>query len=197
MYVTKFLKIVFFSIFILVGITVYGLVANNKLNSYYSTNKMIKHETLNDSMIYTYNTSNVTVLFIEGNEKNGYEGFAKCLFKENGKLLGSYKIDNESASIENIYVFIDDAKKIKYYFLETSDSMGNVCFDILNITNNVNKIASKCFSLDDFNSPTMISKNKYLPITYTMFEKGGGLYLKVGSTYKSDIITLKKPSNVK
>lgn len=43
----------------------------------------------------------------------------------------------------------------------------------------------------------VLKQDKYLPITYTMYKKNGGLYMKVGSTYKTDIITLKKPTSGK
>jgi hypothetical protein len=54
------------------------------------------------------------------------------------------------------------------------------------------KIKSQYKIYSGYTPPKLLKQDRYLPITYTLFEKDGGLYMKVGSTYKSDIITLKK-----
>lgn len=59
------------------------------------------------------------------------------------------------------------------------------------------KQTSQFHIFSGYSPEKLLSENKPLPITYTMYEKDGGLYMKVGSTYKSDIITLKKPNSVK
>ncbi|MCX6060703.1 MAG: hypothetical protein NT103_00405 [Campylobacterales bacterium] len=69
---------------------------------------------------------------------------------------------------------------------------------ILEISKNkVKKITKKDFFDDIYTPQKLLNQQKFLPITYSMFSKDGGLYMKVGSTYKSNIITLKKPTSVK
>lgn len=59
------------------------------------------------------------------------------------------------------------------------------------------KQTSQFHVFSGYSPEKLLSQDKHLPITYTMFEKDDGLYIKVSSTYKSDVITLKKPTSVK
>jgi hypothetical protein len=78
---------------------------------------------------------------------------------------------------------------------DASSGAGVLIIEISN--NNAKKIFRDNFDDEHYTPKKLLDKQKFLPINTTLFEKNGGLYMKIGSTYKSDIITLKKPTSMK
>jgi hypothetical protein len=116
--------------------------------------------------------------------------FNKLVLKDVGDLdLTNANICEDLSN--NQYVMIEDE-----WEQEDGDS-GHGVFIIDLSKNNTKTFTRSTVNNDDYTPHKLLLKMQYLPITYTMFSKDGGLYLKVGSTYKSDIITLKKPTSVK
>ncbi len=96
----------------------------------------------------------------------------------------------------------ENYKNNKYVILENewededaSSGTGVLVIDISN--NTAKKLYRDNFDDERYTPKKQLNQQKYLPITYKMYEKDGGLYMKVGSTYKSDIIILKKPNSRK
>lgn len=58
----------------------------------------------------------------------------------------------------------------------------------------VEKLKSQYKIISGHTPEILLKQDKYLPINFTMYEKDGGLYFKVGSTYKANVLTLKKPT---
>ncbi|MDD2369398.1 MAG: hypothetical protein PHQ90_08855 [Sulfuricurvum sp.] len=85
------------------------------------------------------------------------------------------------------------------YFIfeqEAEYSMSYIVFEISK--NTATKIIDNSYSCDKYMPPKLKDTADCYPADFIIYsEKDGGLYMKVGSTYKSDIITLKKPANVK
>ncbi len=96
----------------------------------------------------------------------------------------------------------EDLKNNQYIIIqnewEDEDASSGTGILVIDISNNTaKKLYRDNFDDERYTPKKQLNQQKYLPITYTMYEKYGGLYIKVGSTYKSDIITLKKPTSVK
>lgn len=85
------------------------------------------------------------------------------------------------------------------YFIfeqEAEYSMSYIVFDISK--NTATKIIDNSYSCDKYMPPKLKDTTDCYPAEFTIYsEKDGGLYMKVGSTYKSDIIPLKKPTSGK
>lgn len=151
-------------------ITNYEIKDNNESN---------KKFTLKDSVSHDYTNANVC----EDSKHNHYFVLEQGNFEsedDDGRNLTGKIIEIINANNKN-------NDKEKYFYGTFYDQYFKV----------PKKQTSQFHIFAGYSPEKLLSENKPLPIAYTMYEKDGGLYLKVGSTYKSDIITLKKPINVK
>lgn len=131
----------------------------------------------------------------------------KQIYKSNA-LETQYVIkkdQNEIAKIISDKLATDHYKARAYnvsdtlYFIfeqEAEYSMSYIVFEISK--NTATKIIDNSYSCDKYMPPKLKDRTDCYPADFTIYsEKDGGLYMKVGSTYKSDVITLKKPTSVK
>lgn len=131
----------------------------------------------------------------------------KQIYKSNA-LETQYVIkkdQSEIAKIQSDKLATDHYKARAYnlsnmlYFIfeqEAEYSMSYIVFEISK--NNATKIIDNSYSCDKYMPPKLKNTADCYPADFTIYsEKNGGLYMKVGSTYKSDIIMLKKPTSVK
>ncbi len=137
---------------------------------------------------------------IASDNKSEYD--ISYIIKKNNATLKKITLKNVGVFNHTKGSFCEDLNKNQYFVIEdeweeeNGDSgKGVLVIDVSQ--NNVKKLIKSNFDNDDYTPYKLLLKMKYLPITPTLFEKDGGLYMKVGSTYKSDIITLKKPTSVK
>lgn len=180
--------------------------ANSSLDSNNTTvftqNKLQKKELENGNTIYTSKALNVNVIlhpYISNTDKD-YVDYVFFIEKHKIGNIRFYDSSGNFGDFGNVYSFIN--KNSTYIILEYLDESLERYYFIVDVTNSKiskifeHKYGDKYSSLK-YTPEKLLMQNKYLPITYTMYEKDGGLYLKVGSTYKSDIITLKKPNSGK
>jgi len=179
--------------------------AMNKVSEYdklaeheYQRYTMIKKELSSGDLSYLYQDIKVKIIN-HGSMSDSDKAYIDYVFYKNNKLDGNcrfYQTDSFS-DFGNAYLF-KSFSNTSYMLIEYNGEY-NTYFFIVEIANNkaVKKIYEHSYYYNRYTPEKLLKQDTYLPITYTIYEKGGGLYMKVGSTYKSDIITLKKPANVK
>ncbi|MDD3596768.1 hypothetical protein [Sulfuricurvum sp.] len=130
---------------------------------------------------------------------------ASYIVKKNNTKFNLVTLKNSGTLNYSKALICDDMNEVKYILLidefegggedGTYSGEGVLILEISN--NNLMKINKKDFFDKKYTPKKLLDEDKTLPLTYTMYKKDGGLYMKVGSTYKSDIITLKKPNSGK
>lgn len=119
------------------------------------------------------------------------------IFQRKGLKPKSYFINGADAlELGDIYYFIRNRQK-EWAIIETNGEFGATLFVVEIDGDKLKELKQSHYDYVKYTPDKLLKQDKYLPITYTMFEKDGGLYLRVGSTYKSDVITLKKPAEGK
>lgn len=94
-------------------------------------------------------------------------------------------------SKDNQYIILQDE-------WEQEDASSGTGILVIEISNNeAKKLYRENFDDERYTPKKLLNQQKYLPLSSSLFEKNGELYMKVGSRYKTDIITLKKPTSGK
>jgi hypothetical protein len=124
------------------------------------------------------------------------------IIKNNNIKLNILTLQNTGTLIHTDASVCNNSKNNQYIIIEDEwegeDASSGTGILVIEISNNTaKKLYRDNFDDERYTPKKLLNQQKYLPITPTLFEKNGGLYMKVGSTYKSDIITLKKPTSVK
>jgi hypothetical protein len=170
-------------------------------SSIFEQNKLLKKELENGNIIYRSKELNIDVIShatISDTDKD----YVDYIFFTKSQNLGHirfYDVDSFTDS-GNAYLFVNVHSK--YLLAEYLDENLERYYFIVDLTNpKISKIFEHKYG-DKYSSfkytpKKILEQDKHLPVSYNLFEKDGRLYLKVGSTYKSDIITLKKPANGK
>lgn len=110
--------------------------------------------------------------------------------KDIGFIIHTNAIICENSKDNQYMVFQDECEQE-----DASSGTGVLVIDISN--NTAKKLYRDNFDDERYTPKKLLNQQKYLPITPTLFEKDSGLYMKDGSTYKSDTITVKKPTSMK
>lgn len=119
------------------------------------------------------------------------------IIKKKKLLLNKITLKNVSGLLYADASICEDLKNNQYIIIqnewEDEDASSGTGILVIEISNNTaKKLYRDNFDDERYTPKKLLNQQKYLPITPTLFEKDGGLYMKVGSTYKSDVITLKK-----
>ncbi|MDD4950805.1 hypothetical protein [Sulfuricurvum sp.] len=167
--------------------------AKNTNNIQYLTSVFNKKNISSQSIKYNLNDYTVFTTAKCGDDDCKYV----VLVNKKNKVLGEFNIDNADAwSLDNIYLLNNTIDQ--QYFVIEAYCEDSVKYFVVSVNNDkISLILKKEFYNEQYTPQKLLKQNKYLPVTYSMFEKDGGLYMKVGSTYKSDIITLKKSTSMK
>lgn len=138
--------------------------------------------------------------FIQPHNRADYD--TSYIIKKKNLLFNKITLKDVSGLFYTNTILCEDSKNNQFIVLEdewegedASSGTGILVIDISN--NTAKKLYRDNFDDERYTPKKLLNQQKYLPITPTLFEKDGGLYMKVGSTYKFDIVTLKKPANVK
>ncbi|MDD5160803.1 MAG: hypothetical protein PHI47_12165 [Sulfuricurvum sp.] len=124
------------------------------------------------------------------------------IIKNNNIRLNTLTLKNTGTLIHTEASICNNTKNNEYIIIEDEwegeDAGSGTGVLVIDISNNTaKKLYRDNFDDERYTPKKLLNQQKYLPITPTLFEKDGGLYMKVGSTYKSDIITLKKSNSGK
>jgi hypothetical protein len=163
-------------------------IAGNDLNST-EINKQLK----NGFLVNSYRYKDYFLLNQQIYKTDGI--VTQYTIQKAKKNLGKISTKNLATDPYNAKVYeVDDS----LYFILEQESEYTMSYLILKVTDTyVEKIIEKSYSCQEYMPPKTKHMYDCYTANFTMYEKDGGLYLKVGSTYKSDVITLKKPTNRK
>lgn len=167
-------------------------------SSIFEQNKLLKKELENGDITYTSKALNVKMHlhpYISDTDK----AYVDYIFLTNQHNLGNIRFyDTDNFVDFGDILFFKHLNQNNYAIIKYYPEGEKTYYFIVELDNKkIKNIYHSYYKLSRYIPKKLLMQEKYVPITYTMYEKDGGLYLKVGSTYKSDVITLKKPTSGK
>lgn len=148
-------------------------------------NKQIK----NGFIISNYKFKNYLITNKQIYKNNALE--TQYVIKKDQNEIG--KITSDKLATDHYKARVYKLSNMLYFIFEQEAEYA-MSYIVIEVSNNAaTKIIDNSYSCDKYMPAKLKDTTDCYPANFTIYsEKDGGLYMKVGSSYKSDIITLKK-----